>query len=93
MNTLQDLLVILDGQKLTAGYLTPGGPTALETAIALMNGFNTWVLYQNPITPPATLLTPAYVSNKAGQPTGIYLSDVSGNLDLSFGQPAYVFAS
>lgn len=95
-NTLQTLLVILDGQKLLPGYLTPAGSgTALETVIALKNQFDPFTLAGNPITPPALLFTPAAVRSLSvvGQ-TGIFLDAVDGNLDLSRNpQPAYVFSS
>ena len=96
MRTLQTLLVILDGQKLTAGYLTPAGSgTALETVIALKNQFDPYTLIQNPLSRPATLFTPASVRSlgTVGQ-TGIFLEGVDGNLDLSHApQPAYIFSS
>lgn len=91
MNTLQTLLVILDGQKLKAGYLTPPKPTALETVIELKKAFDPIVLLGNPITPPALLLTPAWVGSLSGQ-DAIFLDGVDGNLALSNNpKPAYVF--
>jgi hypothetical protein len=91
MYTLQRLLTILDGQKLSPGYLTPPKPTALETVIELKKAFDPFTLLQNPITPPALLMTPAWVASlKAGQ-DAIYLAGVDGNLDLSHAGPAYVF--
>ena len=96
MNTLQNLLVILDGQHLLPGYLTPAGSgTALETVIALMNGFNMWVRYQNPLLNHTPLLVPAWVSSLAAGKDAIYLKGVDGYLDLSHPgtppQPAYIF--
>lgn len=92
MNTLQTLLVILNGQKLAPGYLTPQGATALETVIALKKQFDPIQLISNPITPPALLMTPAHVASLSGQ-DAIYLDGVDGNLDLSKAGPAYLFAS
>jgi hypothetical protein len=93
MNTLNQLLIILDGQKLGAGYLTPGGPTALETVIALRQQFDPFTLLGNPITPPAVLLTPAWVGSLGAGKDAIFLDGVDGALDLSHNQqPAYVFA-
>jgi hypothetical protein len=91
MRTLQTLLTILDGQKLSAGYLTPGGPTALETVLALIKQTDPITLLGTPITPPALLFTPAWVASLRGQ-DAIYLSGVDGNLDLSrTPKPAYLF--
>lgn len=92
MNNLQQLLIILNGQKLAPGYLTPAGSgTALETVISLMSQFNRFVLLQNPISYPALLFTPAWIARFAGQ-DAIFLDGVGGNLDLSHGaQPAYKF--
>jgi hypothetical protein len=96
VGTLETLLVILDGQKLSPGYLTPSGSgTALETVIALRQQFSPYVLLQNPIARPALLFTPAAVRSlpTVGQ-TGIFLDGVDGNLDLSkTPQPAYIFSS
>jgi hypothetical protein len=92
LNTLQTLLVILDGQKLAPGYLTPSGSgTALETVIALRKQFDPFTLLGNPITPPALLLTPAHVASLSGK-DAIYLDGVDGNLNMASG-PAYVFSS
>ena len=91
--TLQQLLVILDGQKLSAGYLTPAGSgTALETAIALIQQFDPFTLVQNPIARPAPIFTDAWVARFAGQ-DAIFLNGADGFLDLSHGaqQPAYIF--
>jgi hypothetical protein len=99
MANLQQLLTTLgNDQKLGAGYLTPVGtpaPTALQTVIALKQQLDPFTLLQNPLTPPISLFTPAYVYNGAGMPAGIYLDDVSGNVDASHGakQPAYTFVS
>ena len=91
MRTLEVLLTVLDGQKLAAGYLTPAGSgTALETVRALRLNTDPIFLLSNPITPPGLLNTPAWVSSLRGR-NAIYLNDVSGNLDMSKGQPAYVF--
>jgi hypothetical protein len=90
LNTLQNLLVILDGQKLAPGYLTPSGSgTALETVIALKKQFDPFTLLGNPITPPAVLMTPAFVSSLEGK-DAIYLNGVDGNLNMAAG-PAYSF--
>jgi hypothetical protein len=93
MRSLQTLLTILDGQHLSAGYLTPSGTgTALETVIALMTQMNPILLAGTPITPPALLFTPAWVAVAQGQ-NAIFLNGLDGNLDLSHGkQPAYVLA-
>jgi len=105
MNTLQEILISLgQNQKLGAGYLTPVGtpPNALETVRALRQQFDPYTLLQNPLPGQTNrnegvniLLTPAYVSNAAGQPSAIFLDGVDGNLDFSHGtkQPAYVFVS
>lgn len=102
MRSLQVLLTILNGQKLSPGYLTPAGSgTALETVNALMAQFSYYVLLQNPL-PGMTnrtegvniLLCPAWVARYAGQ-DAIFLSDVEGRLDTSHGtqQPAYLFTT
>lgn len=95
VGTLETLLTILDGQKLTAGYLTPAGSgTALETVIALRKQFDPYTLLQNPLARPVPLFTPAAVRSLGvvGQ-TGIFLDGVDGNLDLSkTPQPAYIFS-
>jgi hypothetical protein len=92
MRSLQVLLTILDGQKLSAGYLTPK-PTALETMIDLKRQADGFVLNSLPTLPPATLLfTPAWVASLKGR-DAIFLAGVDGNLDLSKSGPAYVFAS
>jgi len=106
MGTLQELLISLgNDQKLGPGYLTPVGtpaPTALQTVRALRQQFDPYTLLQNPLPGQTNrvegvnvLLTPAYVSNAAGQPSAIFLDGVDGNLDFSHGvkQPAYVFVS
>jgi hypothetical protein len=105
LGTLQEILISLgNDQKLGPGYLTPVGtpvPTALQTVRALRQQFDPWVLVSNPlpgmtnVPSPNVLFNAAYVANQAGQPTGIYLDGVDGNLDMSHGtkQPAYVFVS
>jgi hypothetical protein len=97
VNTLQTLLVILDGQKLGAGYLTPPKPTALETVIELKKAYDPRQLPSNPVPYqwPSLLHTPAFVASLAGGQDAIFLDGVDGNLDLSHGskQPAYVFVS
>lgn len=96
VRTLQTLLTILDGQKLSPGYLTPSGSgTALETVIALMQQFDPFTLLQNPIARPALLFTPAWVASLGAGKDAIFLDGVDGFLDLSNGQqqPAYIFAS
>ena len=99
---LQNLLTILDGQKLTAGYLTPAGTgTALETVIALKNQFDPWTLKTNPLPgmtnqvgAPNVLLSPAWVASQAVGQTAIFLDGVDGNLNLSnTPKPAYTFSS
>ena len=88
MNTLETVLAILDGQKLSAGYLTPQ-PTAHETLVALKKQFDPITLLGAPITPPALLFTPAHVASLSGQ-DAIYLDGVDGNLSMAAG-PAYKF--
>jgi hypothetical protein len=93
MYTLQRLLITLDGQKLSPGYLTPAGSgTALETVLDLKRQADTFVINASPWQSPAALLTrPAFIASlKAGQDV-IYLNGVDGNLDLSQGGPAYRF--
>jgi len=100
MNTLQDLLTILDGQQLSAGSLTPaGGGTALETVIALKKQFDPWTLATNPLPgmtnqpgAPNVLLAPAWIASLAAGQDAIFISDVGGRLDSSKG-PAYIFSS
>jgi hypothetical protein len=91
MRSLQVLLVILDGQKLSPGYLTPGGPTALETMIALKKQLDTDILNKAPYQAPENILfRPAWIASlKAGQ-DAIYLADVDGNLNKANG-PAFIF--
>jgi hypothetical protein len=90
MYTLQKLLVSLGGQKLAAGYLTPTKPTAYECAVDMKTAVDPIFILSNPITPPALLITPAWVSSLRGT-NAIYLDDVSGNLSTASG-PAYVFS-
>jgi hypothetical protein len=91
MRSLQELLVILDGQKLSPGYLTPGGPTALETMIALKQQLDIGTLNKSPYQAPGNVLfASAWVASlRAGQ-DAIYLADVDGNLNKASG-PAFVF--
>lgn len=90
MNTLQQLLIILGGQKLGAGYLVPQA-TALETAIALMNGFNMWVRYSNPLPMHTHLLRPAWIGSLAAGQDAIFLAGLDGSLDLANNpKPAYI---
>jgi hypothetical protein len=92
LNTLETLLVILDGQKLLPGYLTPlGDGTALGTVRALRQQFDPFTLLSNPLAKPAVMFTPAYVSSDQGR-DAIYLDGVDGNLAMAAG-PAYVFAN
>lgn len=101
MPNLQNLLTILDGQKLVAGYLTPAGSgTALETVIAMKQQFDPYTLLQNPlprmtnVAQPNFLLSPAWVSSLAAGQDAIYLDGVDGNLDFSQNkQPAFIFSS
>jgi hypothetical protein len=103
MPNLQNLLVILDGQKLSAGYLQPApSGTAHDTLIALKQQFDPITLRTNPLpgmnNPPVVngrplanlLFSPAWVSNRAGV-DAIYLDGVDGGLDLSQRQPAFYF--
>ena len=89
MRDLQTLLTILDGEHLSAGYLTPTQPTALGTVMDLMAQMNPIILFNQPIMPPALLFTPAWVASLKGK-DAIYLAGVDGNLDLSHAQPAYL---
>jgi hypothetical protein len=90
MRTLQVLLTVLDGQKLSAGYLTPQA-TALDTVNTLITAARTNTLNFSPFRDPATLLfSPAWVASYKGQ-DAIYLMDVDGSLNKASG-PAYKFA-
>jgi hypothetical protein len=99
MPNLQNLLVILDGQHLKPGYLTPaGGGTALETVIALKNQFDPYTLATSPlpgmtnVATPNVLLSPAWVGSLAAGQDAIFLDGVDGNLNLSnTPKPAYIF--
>lgn len=101
MPNLQNLLVILDGQKLSAGYLTPaGGGTALETVIALKKQFDPYTLVSNPlpgmtdVPTPNVLFSPAWVGSLAAGQDAIFLDGVDGNLNLSnTPKPAFLFSS
>lgn len=95
---LQNLLVILNGQKLNAGYLQPSGTgTALETVITMRQQFSPFVLRSNPlpgmtnVPQPNFLLSPARVRLTPSGQMGIYLDGVDGQLDFSQGQPAFTF--
>ena len=88
MNTLNQLLIILGGQKLTSGYLTSAG-SAHDTVRALRQQFDPYTLISNPLGYPVTLLTPAWVASLQGK-DAIFLAGVNGQLDLSKNpQPAY----
>lgn len=90
MRSLQVLLTVLDGQKLSAGYLTPK-TTALDTVIDLITQASNNTLMKSPFRDPATLLfSQAWVASYRGQ-DAIYLADVDGNLNKASG-PAYKFA-
>ena len=95
LNTLQTLLIILDGQKLKAGYLTPPKPTALECVHELKKAYDPYILAQNPAPYqfPSLLHTPAFIGSLASGQDAIFLDGVDGNLDLSHPtkQPAYIF--
>jgi hypothetical protein len=94
MRTLQKLLVILDGQKLSPGYLTPPKPTALECAIELKRLADTDTINgASRQTPNDLLFASAWVGSLGAGKDAIFLADVQGRLDLSHGsqQPAYIF--
>src|ERR1700751_4849988 len=103
MNTLQDLLVILDGLQLSAGYLTPAGnpPNAHDTLRALKNQFDPYTLLKPPLPgrtnqpgAPNILMCPAWVGSLGVGQDAIFLDGVDGKLDFSHaGQPAYIFNS
>jgi hypothetical protein len=106
MNTLQDLLIILDGQQLSAGYLTPVGtapraPNAHDTLRALKNQFDPYTLLNAPLPgmtnqpgAPNLLFCPAWVGSLGVGQDAIFLDGVDGKLDFSHaGQPAYIFSS
>jgi hypothetical protein len=101
MNTLQDLLIILDGQQLSAGYLTPAGNgTAHDTVRALKQGFDPFTLAGNPLPgmtnqpgAPNLLFAPAWVGSLGAGQDAIFLADVGGRLDLSKAGPAYKFSA
>jgi hypothetical protein len=102
MNTLQDLLVILDGQQLLPGYLTPAGnpANAHDTLRALKIQFDPYTLASNPLPgmtnqpgAPNLLFCPAWVGSLGVGQDAIWLDGVDGKLDLSHAKgPAYVFA-
>lgn len=88
MRDLQTLLAILDGQKLSAGYLTPlGDGTAWGTLLALKDQRDPRVTPGAPISPPDLLNTPAWVGSLRGF-NAIFLNGVDGRLDLSHNQQA-----
>jgi hypothetical protein len=92
--SLQSLLVILDGQKLKAGYLTPPKPTALECVHELKKMYDPTQLPQNPapFQFPSLLFTPAWVGSLGAGQDAIFLDGVDGMLDLSHTpKPAYLF--
>jgi hypothetical protein len=91
MRTLQSLLTILDGQKLSPGYLTPPKPTALECAHELKRLLDTVTINGGSYQPQGDLLfKQAWVGSlRAGQ-DAIWLNDVDGNLNKANG-PAYIF--
>lgn len=86
--------MILNGQKLKAGYLTPPKVTAYECMIELKKAYDPISLPQSP-TPfqfPSLLFTPAWIGNVSIGQDGIFLDGVDGNLDLSHTpKPAYLF--
>jgi len=91
--SLQSLLVILDGQKLKAGYLTPPKTTALECAIELKKAYDPPLLPGNstPYQFPSLLFTPAWVGSLGAGQDAIFLAGVDGKLDLSHTtKPAYI---
>lgn len=93
MRDLQTLLAILDGQKLTPGYLTPlGDGTALGTLIALKNARDPFTVAGAPISPPDLLNTPCWVGSLRGF-DAIFLNRVDGRLDLSHNQQAAYYFS
>jgi hypothetical protein len=101
MNTLQDLLTILGGQQLAAGYLTPAGNgSAHDTVRALKQGFDPFTLTSNPLPgmtnqpgAPNILLSPAWIGSLGVGQDAIFLNGVDGKLDLSHAGPAYRFSS
>jgi hypothetical protein len=104
-SNLQNLLVILDGQKLSPGYLQPApSGTAHDTLIALKQQFDPIQLRTNPLpgmnNPPIVngrplanlLFSPAWIGSLAVGQDAIFLDGVDGGLDLSQQrQPAYIF--
>ena len=86
--------MILNGQKLKAGYLTPPKPTAYECMIELKKAYDPTQLPQSstPFQFPSLLHTPAWVGSLAAGQDAIFLDGVDGNLDLSHTtKPAYLF--
>jgi hypothetical protein len=99
--TLQQLLIILDGQKLVPGFLTPTQPTALGCVIDMMNQFNYYQVLTNPTAigpaytggPQSLLLSPAWIGSLAAGQDAIFLDQVDGNLALNnTPKPAYIFS-
>jgi len=102
MPNLQNLLVILGGTKLAAGYLTPSGTgTAHETVISMKQQFDPFTLRANPLpgmnNPPIVagrpqpnlLFSPAFIASLEAGVDAIYLDGVDGGLDLSQLGPAF----
>jgi hypothetical protein len=94
MHNLQDLLVILDGQKLSSGSLASAG-TAHDTVRALKNGFDPFTLRANPLPgmtnqvgAPNVLFSPARVRSIGIGQDAIFLNGVDGN---AIATPAYYF--
>ena len=84
MRTLQSLLTILDGQKLSPGYLTPPKPTALECAIDLKRQLDAVTINGLPILEgeDSDLLAPWYASHVVGG-TGAFLTPAHGIADFA----------
>jgi hypothetical protein len=93
MRTLQKLLTVLDGQKLSPGYLTPTKPTALEYAIDLKKQLDTGTINLTGYQSPGNLLfASAWVGSLRAGIDAIWLNGPDGNLDLSHGSgPALIF--
>jgi hypothetical protein len=94
MRTLQKLLTVLDGQKLSPGYLTPPKPTALECAIELQRQLDTGTLNGAAYQPPGDLLfAESWVGSLGAGRDAIWINDAGGKLDISHAQqPAFIFA-
>jgi hypothetical protein len=100
MNTLQDVLIILGSQKLSAGYLPVYGTgTAHDTLRTLKQQFDPYTLLNSPLPPmgnragaPNILFSPAWVGSLGVGQDAIFLSDVGGRVDFSHApRPAYTF--